>query len=84
LLHITFSILRVNVPLFYQLNVDRYDERELLLKRNIYELDADVIGLQEVVFGSKQLNELVTPFQKPENLSRHTNRHKVDLEKIGA
>jgi hypothetical protein len=36
-------------------------ERERLLKENLYELDADVIGLQEVVFGEKQLDELKTP-----------------------
>ena len=40
---------------------DRYAEREGLLKRNIYELNADVIGMQEVAFGSKQLDELVHP-----------------------
>lgn len=36
------------------------------------------------MFGSKQLNELVTPIQKHENLNRHVNRHKVDLESVGA
>ena len=35
------------------------------------------------MFGSKQLNELVTPIQKHENLNRHVNRHKVDLELVG-
>jgi hypothetical protein len=30
--------------------MDRYEERELLLKQNLYDLKADVIGLQEVAF----------------------------------
>ena len=30
---------------------DRYDEREALLKQNLYGLNADIIGLQEVVYG---------------------------------
>ena len=32
---------------------DRYDEWEWLLKKNIYDLNADIVGLQEVVFGDK-------------------------------
>lgn len=40
---------------------DRYDEREGLLKKNLYELNADVVGLQEVAFGPEQLDELVRP-----------------------
>ena len=30
---------------------DWYEERQKLLKQNIYSMKADVIGLQEVVFG---------------------------------
>lgn len=67
-----------------RLYIDRYYEREELLKKNLYELNADVIGLQEVVFGSKQLNELVTPKQKTENLHTHPNRHNLNLELLGA
>ena len=37
---------------------DRYDEREPLLKKAVFSLEADLIGLQEVVFGPKQLDEL--------------------------
>jgi mRNA deadenylase 3'-5' endonuclease subunit Ccr4 len=32
---------------------DRYLEREHLLKQNLYEMNADIIGLQEVVYGSE-------------------------------
>ena len=63
---------------------DRYDEREWLLKRNLYELNADIIGLQEVVYGSKQLNELLCPIQKQENSGRHKNRHNINLKEIKA
>ena len=37
---------------------DRYQERELLLKQCLYSMQADIIGLQEVVFGPDQLDEL--------------------------
>ena len=30
--------------------MDRYEERELLLKNNLYGFGADIIGLQEVAF----------------------------------
>ena len=30
---------------------DRYPEREQLLKQTLYDMNADVIGLQEVAFG---------------------------------
>jgi hypothetical protein len=36
------------------------------------------------VFGSKQLNELVTPIQKPGQIHVHKNRHKVDLDALVA
>eukprot|EP00347_Sterkiella_histriomuscorum_P010723 403375169 len=62
---------------------DRYTERERLLKKNLYELNADIIGLQEVVFGEKQLDELIHPnstsSQAPKSL-----RHEINLEEIGA
>jgi exonuclease III len=48
----TYNILNIS---------DRYEEREGLLKKNLYELNADVIGLQEVAFGPAQLDELVIP-----------------------
>ena len=54
------------------------------MKKNLYELNADIIGLQEVVFGSKQLSELVFPTQRHEYLERHANRHKIKLELLGA
>ena len=38
---------------------DRYAEREQLLKQSISGLNADVLCMQEVVFGPKQLDELV-------------------------
>jgi len=60
------------------LSIDRYDEREGLLKSNLYELNADILGLQEVVYGSKQLNELLCP------LNKHSNRHPLNLGDIGA
>ena len=40
---------------------DRYHEREALLKQNIYNLNADIVGIQEVVFGPEMLEELVSP-----------------------
>jgi exonuclease III len=56
------NILSVRFATYNILNTkDRYKEREQLLKQNIYELEADVIGLQEVVFGEEQLEELVQP-----------------------
>ena len=64
--------------------IDRYDEREALLKKNIYELNADIIGLQEVVYGSKQLNELLNPVQRSSHSVRHKNRHKINLKEIHA
>ena len=64
--------------------IDRYDEREALLKKNIYELNADIIGLQEVVYGSKQLNELLTPVQRSSHSVRHKNRHNINLKEINA
>ena len=48
-------------------------EREELLKKNLYELDADVVGLQEVVFGEKQLLELAHP---------HMKRHNINLDSL--
>ena len=50
---------------------DRYDEREALLKQNLYGLNADIIGLQEVVYGDNQLDELV----KSEGV-----RHSVEVQ----
>ena len=38
---------------------DRYVERESWLKENIYRLDADVVGLQEMVWGPRSLDELM-------------------------
>jgi len=38
---------------------DRYSEREALMKRNLFGFNADIVGLQEVVFGDEQLNELI-------------------------
>lgn len=37
---------------------DRYTEREALMKQNLYAFSADIIGIQEVVFGDTQLSEL--------------------------
>jgi mRNA deadenylase 3'-5' endonuclease subunit Ccr4 len=55
--------LKLRVATYNILNTsDRYDEgRERLLKQNLYQLNADIIGMQEVAFGSKQLDELVIP-----------------------
>jgi mRNA deadenylase 3'-5' endonuclease subunit Ccr4 len=48
------NILSVRFATYNILNTkDRYIEREQLLKQNLYELEADVIGLQEVVFGEE-------------------------------
>lgn len=56
------NILSLRLATYNILNTkDRYDEREQLLKQNIYELNADVVGLQEVVFGEEQLSELAQP-----------------------
>lgn len=57
------SPFKLKVATYNILNTsDRYDEgREQVLKRNLYELNADIIGMQEVAFGSKQLDELVHP-----------------------
>ena len=56
------NILAVRFATYNILNTkDRYIEREKLLKQNLFELEADVIGLQEVVFGEEQLEELVQP-----------------------
>ena len=54
---------RLRVGTYNILNTsDRYEEgRENLLKKNIYELNADIIGMQEVAFGSRQLDELIHP-----------------------
>jgi hypothetical protein len=37
---------------------DRYLEREALLKQNLYDLRADLVGIQEVVYGPDMLDEL--------------------------
>lgn len=66
------SIFTLRVATYNILNTsDRYEEREQLLKKNIYELNADVIGMQEVAFGSKQLDELVHP--KGDHLRHNVN-----------
>jgi len=45
---------------FNTLNVkDRYKERECYLKEQIYRLNADMTGLQEICFGPRSLDELV-------------------------
>ena len=50
----------LRVATFNTLNTkDRYSEREGWLKENIYRLDADIIGLQECVFGPRSLDELM-------------------------
>jgi mRNA deadenylase 3'-5' endonuclease subunit Ccr4 len=48
------NIFKLRVATYNILNTsDRYDEgREKLLKKNLYELNADIIGLQEVAFGA--------------------------------
>ena len=64
------SSFKLRVATYNILNVsDRYEERENLLKRNIYELNADVVGMQEVAFGHQQLDELKHP---------RGSRHSVD------
>ena len=64
--------LKMRVATYNILNIsDRYEERERLLKKNLYELNADVIGMQEVAYGEKQLDELVVP-------SGAENRHSVE------
>ena len=32
---------------------DRYSEREALMKQNLFGLNSDIVGLQEVVFGDE-------------------------------
>ena len=51
----TYNILNTKGILFSIIIslLDRYDERELLLKENLYAMNADIIGLQEVVFGPR-------------------------------
>jgi endonuclease/exonuclease/phosphatase family metal-dependent hydrolase len=72
--------LKIRVATYNILNTsDRYEERERLLKENLYELNADVIGLQEVAFGSKQLDELKHPHCEMGTLRHsveHYGRHK--------
>ena len=53
---------------------DRYTEREFLLKQILYGLNADIVGLQEVVFGPDQLEELV---------NKKGERHEVTEGKDG-
>ena len=70
--------MKLRVATYNILNTsDRYDEgRERLLKQNLYQLNADIIGLQEVAFGEKQLDELVLP--RGQGDSQHQLRHTVD------
>ncbi|CDW74273.1 UNKNOWN [Stylonychia lemnae] len=49
------------------------------MKQNVYSLDADIIGLQEVVFGAEQLDELQYPEQTDD--IQHQVRHNLVLEK---
>ena len=56
----TYNILNVS---------DRYDEREKLLKKNLYELNADIVGLQEVAFA--QLEELTKPRRGQHSVDSH-------------
>lgn len=51
---------------------DRYDEREPLLKQNLYDLHADLVGTQEVVFGHEMLEELKLPVGKRTKVENHT------------
>ena len=51
--------MKIRVGTYNLLNTkDRYTEREFLLKQTLYGMNADLIGLQEVVFGENQLDEL--------------------------
>lgn len=51
--------MKLRVATYNLLNTkDRYPEREGLLKQILFNLDADLVGLQEVVFGPAQLDEL--------------------------
>ena len=60
----------LRIATFNTLNTkDRYSEREPWLKECIYRLNADVVGLQEIVFGPRSLDELMTV--DPEAKQRH-------------
>ena len=59
--HFSSGTRSLRVATFNILNTkDRYSEREGWLKENIYRIDADMIGLQEVVYGPNSLDELMT------------------------
>jgi mRNA deadenylase 3'-5' endonuclease subunit Ccr4 len=45
--------MKIRVATYNILNTkDRYEEREPLMKQNLFNFNADIVGLQEVVFGS--------------------------------
>ncbi len=78
----TYNILNTKGRFLDIYLLDRYIERERLLKENTYCLNADIIGLQEVVFGPNQLDELSAPSQKVVENSRHTVRHEIDVDAL--
>jgi len=56
---------------------DRYEEREQLLKENIYRMDADIIGLQEVAFEKfNQIEELSKNDASSKYLIKDSKREK--------
>lgn len=51
--------MKIRLGTYNILNVkDRYIEREQLMKQNLYDMNADIVALQEVVFGPRSLDEL--------------------------
>jgi len=50
----------------------------------LYELNADIIGLQEVVYGPEQLDELISPTKESSERISHKIRHALELELIGS
>ncbi len=61
--------MKLRVATYNILNTkDRYTEREALMKQNLYNFNADIVGLQEVVFGPDQLDELT---------QAEGNRHRI-------
>jgi hypothetical protein len=67
------NLVNIRLATYNLLNTkDRYDEREQLLKQNLYDLHADIVGVQEVVFGEEMLDELKFPVGKRTSIAHHT------------
>ena len=72
-----FSTRNLRLTTFNTLNTkDRYVEREPWLKENIYSFNSDVVGLQECVFGPRQLDELANV--DPSKPQRHVLEQRED------